>query len=437
MFGFFLSKGKDIAAEAAAAYRREDYASALKIAQMGLQRQPRNQSLLAIAGNCFFVQGEYRTALDFYQKILQDDPHNPEAQINRCEALLFLNQPAEAWSAAQDLPDTPQAQLTRGKIEMAREHYAAAENFLTRAAAAGQCFWTYNLLSQAAQKNAHWQTALEAAWQAVKLSGGLDSQHLNMAYTLYEIASETSLQTVSEMLQKWLAEYAGNPIVEQSRNAFFPSPEYVRSHPEYVTAVFDNFADSFEEILSDLHYCAPQLIGAEIHRRFPEFLLSKTRILDLGCGTGLMGKEIDSRCRNYHMDGVDLSAEMLKKAAAKKLYENLFLEDAETYLTTTSQQYDLITAADVLTYFGALENLFAAVAEKLVSKGVFVFTVSAAPNAEKKWCQHLSGRFLHSRSYVQNTLQKCGFCNINCQSSVLRLEGGNDVSGFLFSAQKT
>ena len=146
MFGFFLSKGKDIAAEAAAAYRREDYASALKIAQMGLQRQPRNQSLLAIAGNCFFVQGEYRTALDFYQKILQDDPHNPEAQINRCEALLFLNQPAEAWSAAQDLPDTPQAQLTRGKIEMAREHYAAAENFLTRAAAAGQCFWTYNLL---------------------------------------------------------------------------------------------------------------------------------------------------------------------------------------------------------------------------------------------------------------------------------------------------
>ncbi len=65
-------------------------------------------------------------------------------------------------------------------------------------------------------------------------------------------------------------------------------------------------------------------------------------ILDLGCGTGLAGvafKDVAAL-----LDGVDLSPEMIEKARARKLYDNLIVGDIETALEQTGQ-YDLLLAA--------------------------------------------------------------------------------------------
>lgn len=428
-----LKKKQNPAQEALAAYQREDYSLARKLAGQGVKTAPDDVSLWLILGNVFFIEQDYAQADKYYQKILTLQPGHREALINHGEALLRQKKFAPAAEVAAALSD---ARLM-AKIAFEQEDFAAAEDGFSIALQSHRGdFWSWNLLSQAAQKNGHYQRALEAAWQAVEQSSGADSQHLNLAYALYEISLETDVQTVLPFLQKWHRKYAGNGIVEQSWHAFFPGADFAKSDSFYVRSVFDNFADSFEQTLAALGYCVPRLIAEEIAARYLNFLPSEVDILDAGCGTGLCAPHLDSLFTNYRLTGVDLSPQMLRKAAAKKLYSQLEEADLEDFLPRHKKAFDLIVAADVLTYFGALENLLAQAFSALRKNGVLVFSASAGDDAEKGWQQHLSGRFLHSRRYLRTVLLQSGFSTIFFTDSVLRREGEKDVRGWIVSAVK-
>ena len=53
---------------------------------------------------------------------------------------------------------------------------------------------------------------------------------------------------------------------------------------------------------------------------------TSVKILDLGCGTGLLGKALHDK-RYSNIDGVDFSEKMLGKAKQLNLYQNLFCMD--------------------------------------------------------------------------------------------------------------
>ncbi len=433
MFGL-TKKNAD---SAAVAYDRGDLSRALKLARKGLRKNPRDTGLMLIAGNVFYVRQDYRQADFWYQKILELQPLHPQAGVNHGEVLLLLGDYQGAAAAAAVLEDKAAAVLLQAKIDFEQENYPRAEAGLSEFLKHDpQHFWGWNLLSQTAQKNAHWELALMSAWQAVKKSGGADSQHLNMAYALYEIALETGVETVLPVLKKWCAEYAGNGIVEQTRNAFFPNEDFCKSDEFYIRCVFDNFADSFEQTLQALDYHAPELIAAEIERRRDIFSSSVVRILDAGCGTGLCAPHLDSLFKKYRLFGVDLSARMLAAAAAKKLYCRLENEELETYLRRHKNAFDLIVAADVVTYFGALESLLFGCFEGLSSGGLLVFTVTANIFNDKPWFQHLSGRFVHAEKYVRHTLSASGFSGLGFTAAALRREGEKEVRGWIVSAVK-
>ena len=200
--------------------------------------------------------------------------------------------------------------------------------------------------------------------------------------------------------------------------------------PAFVRGLFDQYADRFETSLVDrLGYGAPlQLIGAlgavaGPHRRFAE-------VLDLGCGTGLMGERLRPTAGN--LTGVDLSAGMLDKARRKKIYDRLVESDVVGFGAGT-QHYDLVTAADVLIYIGDLAPLFAGVATALAPGGLFTFSVETH-DGEAPYALGPSLRFAHAPAAVEAMLDDCAMRMLSKQSVVLRQDRGEAVMGMIFVA---
>ena len=88
--------------------------------------------------------------------------------------------------------------------------------------------------------------------------------------------------------------------------------------------VYRQWADSYDkELIEEFGYVAPQeAVNAFVHR-VPD---RTAPVLDMGCGTGLAGKLLDQAGYD-HIDGIDLSPEMLEKAAALNVYRQLWEGD--------------------------------------------------------------------------------------------------------------
>ena len=83
---------------------------------------------------------------------------------------------------------------------------------------------------------------------------------------------------------------------------------------EYVEGLFDKYAQNFEnDLIDNLEYKIP--IGAkQIFKHSNGNSLGS--LVDLGCGTGLMGMEVKHSVEN--LVGLDISAKMLGIASSKR-----------------------------------------------------------------------------------------------------------------------
>ena len=88
--------------------------------------------------------------------------------------------------------------------------------------------------------------------------------------------------------------------------------------------VYRNWADTYDEdLIGEFGYVAPE----EAVRKLTKFLPDRdSLILDLGCGTGLVGRLLKNEGYGT-IDGIDLSPEMLEKARSLGVYRSLFEED--------------------------------------------------------------------------------------------------------------
>ena len=95
--------------------------------------------------------------------------------------------------------------------------------------------------------------------------------------------------------------------------------------PDKVRRFYDDWADRYDEDVAGFSYVGPRLVAGlvEKHAGLLEPVgKADLSLLDAGCGTGLAGKELhDLGFR--HIQGFDLSSEMVAHAAASDHYESV------------------------------------------------------------------------------------------------------------------
>ena len=207
----------------------------------------------------------------------------------------------------------------------------------------------------------------------------------------------------------------------------------------YVEALFDGYADRFEQsLVVKLGYSVPgNLAGLVRQVRGEAGPLSCA--VDLGCGTGLMGVEL--RGMAERLEGFDLSAKMLAKAGEKKLYDHLGRCDLSREADSSGLfsaslaggRADLVVAADVLIYMGDLSNAFTLAARLAAPGALFAFSVEDTGTGNG-FRLAPSLRYAHSQAYVRTVLAATGFETREMQPTTIRMDGGKPVLGILFVA---
>ena len=197
----------------------------------------------------------------------------------------------------------------------------------------------------------------------------------------------------------------------------------------FVEALFDQYADKFDHSLVEtLGYRVPDLLADAIAAARPgRFGLA----LDLGCGTGLMGERLRGSCDR--LEGFDISAEMLRKARAKGVYDRLEKADLQAF-HYEGPRADLVTAADVFMYVGAFEGIVRTVAGLLADDGLFAFSVEKL-EANDGFALQSSRRYAHGEAYVRQVLGDAGLRVVSLEQHVIRQDRGEPVAGFVVTAQ--
>jgi len=155
-------------------------------------------------------------------------------------------------------------------------------------------------------------------------------------------------------------------------------------------------------------------------------------VLDLGCGTGLVGVALMDMLGET-LVGVDLSRRMLEEAGAKGLYSALRQEDLLGLLAEPGEAYDLVIAADVFCYLGRLDRVLALAAGRLAPQGLLIFSVERAPDGTG-FSLHRQGRYAHARDLVEADLSAAGLRVVEIREEVLRHDLGRPVEGLLVVA---
>jgi predicted TPR repeat methyltransferase len=214
-------------------------------------------------------------------------------------------------------------------------------------------------------------------------------------------------------------------VIQFSLASLGAAPVPVAAPKRLISSVYDQHSDHYDShMIRTLKYRIPDFLFDELARQVPSQALD---ILDLGCGTGLMGARLRPLART--LTGVDLSPKMLDVARRRQIYDNLACGELIEFLRTQDRKFDLVVAADVFVYFGNLSGVFHEARAALRGGGLFGFSIEASEQHEFVLRPNL--RYAHSPAHIRRLAQDHGFVLQTIEPSVLRQEGGDDAAGYL------
>ncbi len=239
----------------------------------------------------------------------------------------------------------------------------------------------------------------------------------------HALVMKNSIDEAAVIFDKWTKAEPDNPIARYLAGAALGRKELTKASPDYVAALFNNCATRFDKTLARLHYRGPDLVLGALQQS-AQTPSDGWRIIDAGCGTGLVGAQL--RPIASRLVGVDLSQRMLDLAHERGVYDELANADIIEYLRDHPRSFDVLTAADVLTYLGDLIEFFQAAATALEPDGIVVVLVEAL-NGEISYRVNPSGRFCHNQQYLTDSMNGTGFRVESIQKDSMRLEAGAPV----------
>ena len=198
--------------------------------------------------------------------------------------------------------------------------------------------------------------------------------------------------------------------------------------------MFDEVATRFDHLMVEgLDYRGHLHLRTLADAKLPR-LKPPLRVLDLGCGTGLVGNAFKDLAAGGRLDGIDLAPRMLEVARKRGIYDDLILGDLEAVLAAPGPSYDLIVSADTMVYLGDLAPTFRGVFNRLNPGGFYLFAVESKEGAG--WEQTDVSRFRHSEAYLKEEAARPGLVYFARMDCTLRYEREEPVAGFAIALQK-
>jgi predicted TPR repeat methyltransferase len=377
---------------------------ALQFITKALRIAPDYLAAVQNLGNIYLETDQAEQAEDCYRKILSLEPASVAALNNLSIALRFQRkweESEESVRLATTLePSNKEAWYHLGRTQQARGNYTEALQSLFRATEIDPAF------SLA-------QTALCRTTYLLEFAQG---------------RKESEMAATREAYERWLAADPDNPICKFMLAACHHDSALKRAPDDFVVRLFDEFAESFDRNLTNLGYRAPDLVADEVARVYGEPSAS-LRVLDAGCGTGLLAELL--RPWASILNGVDLSAGMLNKARQRGVYDRLDEFELTQFLTRHGQAFDLVVCTDTLCYFGELEEALDALARALRPGGKAVLTLERLDDCTDDFFLSANGRYRHAQKYLEHCIVAASLRIESLSHEVLRKEGADEVQGLL------
>lgn len=207
------------------------------------------------------------------------------------------------------------------------------------------------------------------------------------------------------------------------------------SHPPLalIQSLFDGMAAQYnQQVGSGPRYQLSRQVADHILARYPD---KKLHLLDLGCGTGLLGRLL-GRLEGA-LIGVDLSRGMIDQALRHNVYHRFHHSNLLDVLEETPvASFQVIAALDVFSYTGDLQKAIPNAQRLLVPGGQLMFSCEAASEDGRDLVLLSSVRYAHKRSHVEALCRAAGFDTVEVQDTVLRHENHEPVHGFVVVAHK-
>ncbi len=381
------------------------------------------------------VSGNLPGEIESLRRAVSLSPQRPRVRLELAKALARSGNHAEALQVANAVVDMAPADL--GALEIAVAVAEAAGDLATmqrhlQSAAAirpndasirralGKCLADRGFHADAL---AHWHAVLtispDDAFAWAWLGG-----------CLIELDRK---EEARDALQRGLELLPGEPSLEF--HLAIARGETPRTQPkEIMQELFDKYAPRFDaELVGALKYRVPRRVADFIRQRSPSLDVS---ILDLGCGTGLLGVYLGPVSGAFV--GVDLSARMIERAAAHRIYSELHQADVLDELRATPpRSYDYVTANDVFIYVGDVSEVIPAAFEAIRPGGALIFSCETAQESESALVLRPTKRYAHTVSSIQAFCRHAGFESCVIEPVDLRFERKVAIAGFIAIASKS
>jgi predicted TPR repeat methyltransferase len=378
-------------------------------------------------------EGQLDAADEIYQQILEHVPEYADAWHFRGLVALMRGQRDEALAlitrAIEAAPDYADAYNNLGNVyfmmDRHREALAAWRLAVEKKPDLAEAHFN---LGRGFAATDQVDQALAAFRKGLEITPDKFDAYRRMASLLY---GSGRIEEAAQVFREWLTVEPGNEHARHMLASCTQENVPLRASDKAVRRVFDDFAKDFDEQLQRLQYQAPALV-AEGLKRVLGAPAGALEVLDAGCGTGLCGPGLKPYARR--LVGVDLSSEMVKRAEARQLYDELVVEELTAFLTGRPGAFDLVASGDTVCYFGALEGLMTAAAGSLRPGGHLVFTVERSTG--EAYRLHPHGRYSHTDGYVREALGAAGMTTVLIANVFLRMESGQPVAGLLVVARR-
>ena len=147
---------------------------------------------------------------------------------------------------------------------------------------------------------------------------------------------------------------------------------YGLSSDEESRALYRDWARTYDKtMLEGLHYQSPHLVADRLAALMPG---RDYPVLDIGCGTGLAGRELSARGFAV-IDGIDISPEMMAVAQEKGGYRDLVCADLNARLPLADGAYQGALCCGTFTTGHVRAHCLDDIMRVLATGAPFAFTV--------------------------------------------------------------